>query len=194
MHIIKFSEWITVIKSSFRLCFIFQICVSVQLLEGEKYLLVIDCTFYWPLHYTFVYFVLIFMARNLRVICLFQSHIREDQKWKKHLQKNSLQGNSVLRWHWKLFTENWSKYFICNMSQLLLALVLRYFWSLNVILKFITSWTSIFNEATFRENFSHHRAQWWEKFPWKRRITKHTCSWRDKLITEQTSENIFTCT
>ena len=34
-------------------------------------------------------------------------------------------------------------------------------------------------------------ARWWEKYPSKRSLIKHTCSWPDKLILLWTSENIF---
>ena len=34
----------------------------------------------------------------------------------------------------------------------------------------------------FERYFSHHRAQWWEKYLSKRSPLKHTCLWHDKLI------------
>ena len=34
----------------------------------------------------------------------------------------------------------------------------------------------------FEWYFSHHQAQWWERYISKRSLTEHACSWRDKLI------------
>ena len=48
--------------------------------------------------------------------------------------------------------------------------------------KFIMSWTSVFNEATFREIPHPLPSAWWEKYLPKRSLFKHTCSWRDKHI------------
>ena len=47
----------------------------------------------------------------------------------------------------------------------------------------------------FRITLIIYVARWWEKFLSKRRLDKHTFSWRDKLMnTEKTIENIFTLT
>ena len=55
---------------------------------------------------------------------------------------------------------------------------------LLIIQKFITSWTSIFNEATFREILLPSSADDGRSISQKRSLVKHTCSWHDKLVIE----------
>ena len=48
--------------------------------------------------------------------------------------------------------------------------------------KFITSWTSMFNEAAFQERLPPSSSQWWEKPLSKPSLIKHTFSWRINFL------------